>query len=255
MTKNLITILLVLLAVSLSACDKISSDVSIVKNGTLEFDKGLTVGQAIDKYKYFKHTTWEAVKTENGKRVVNVTGELDVSRYPHLNTDEIPHLKSAYIKFQFVINQDKTFEMKWCGLGAERNDGDKIEPDERINLVKCMNTLKEIYNNEPKEASAEQKAAIKAAASEREGCAELQSAMRNSKTLMEAHFADNQKYPDHVPFESAWDKSQALPGYISIKRIDDITDDQSYTIKGASEKCSKAYQTSSAQAQFTETSK
>lgn len=255
MKSHSVTTVLLLFVIVLSACDRLGGDVSIVKNGTLAFDKSLTVGQALDKYQYFKKTTWEAVKTDNGKRIVNVTGDLDVSRYPHLNTDELPQLKSAYLKFQFVVNQDKTFEVKWCGVGVEKTDGEKKEPDEQINLLKCMNTMQEIYNNEPKEASAEQKAATKAATREREGCAELQSAMRAGKTLMEAAFADNQKYPDRVPFDSAWDKSLVPPGYIVVKRVDDASDTQNYTIRGVSEKCSKAYQTSSSDSQVQETHK
>jgi hypothetical protein len=257
--RLLVLVVGLVFGVVLFGCDKakdlVSGDVSLVKNGTMEFDKSLTVGQALDKYKYFKSTKWEAVKTDNGRRLVNVVGDLDISRYPYLNSDNTPAIKSAYVRFQFIINQDKTFELKWCGLGAEKKDGTKTEPDESANLLMCKNSMKEIYDNGPKEASTEEKATIKSAANDKEGCSELMSAMRNSKTLMEADFADNQKYPDHVPFEVSYNKGMTPPGYIAIKRINDISDTQNYALKGASEKCSKAYQTSRDQSEVTEMSK
>ena len=49
-------------------------DVSTIKNGTLEFDKSITVGQAFDKYKYFSSTKWKSFSTDNGKKIVEVKG-------------------------------------------------------------------------------------------------------------------------------------------------------------------------------------
>ncbi len=150
--KLINTIVLLLIIVVSTGCDKAksltNSDVSIVKNGTLEFDKSITVGQAIDKYRYFTKTDWESMKEENGRRIVQTTAQIDITKYPEVNKIKIPDLKSAFFKFQFVINQDKTFQIGWCGFGAEMNAGKKIEPDKTVNLLQCMNTLREIYANE-----------------------------------------------------------------------------------------------------------
>lgn len=144
--------LVLLLIVILAGCDQakklINSDVSLVKSGTLEFDKSLTVGQAIDKYRYFKKTHWESLKEDNGRRAVQVTADIDVMKHPDINPAKIPDLKSAFYRFQFIINQDKTFQMGWCGFGAEKNDGNKLEPNKTSNVIACLNTLKEIYANE-----------------------------------------------------------------------------------------------------------
>ena len=183
-------ILLLAVLWSLLGCNKISNDVDIVKNGTMSLDKSLTVGQAIDNYKYFKSTKWESTKSDNGRNLVNATGTLDVSRFPYLNTYEIPELKSAYITFQFIVTRDKTFDMKWCGIGFESNDGKKKEPEQQANLQECTNTLREIYNNGPKELSAEKIAEFQHKA----GCEELTKYMKIGKTAMEAYFADYQKY-------------------------------------------------------------
>lgn len=144
--KLYVLLFLLLSVISISGCDKAksltNSDVSLVKAGTLEFDKSLTVGQAIDKYRYFKKTDWELLKEDNGRRVVQTTADIDVMKHPDINPAKIPELKSAFYKFQFIINQDKTFQLGWCGFGAEKTDGSKIEPDKSVNLIRCINTLK-----------------------------------------------------------------------------------------------------------------
>jgi hypothetical protein len=252
--RKIILVIGLAFGIALLGCDKakdlVSSDVSLVKNGTMEFDKSLSVGQAIDKYRYFKSTKWEAVKTDNGRRIVNVIGDLDISRYPYLNSDNTPTIKSAFIKFQFVINQDKTFEMKWCGLGAEKKDGTKTEPDESVNLLMCKNSMKEIYDNGPKEASAEEKTTIKSAAANKEGCEELMTCMKNGKTGIEAYFSDNQKYPVKASFFET-DTGAKPPPYVKLSLVVDsnLTRDRDpekdYVFNGTSSKCDKIYVTSS----------
>lgn len=134
----------------ISGCDKIksftSSDVSLVKDGVLEMDKSLTVGKAIDNYKYFKKTQWKAVKTENGKRIVTVDCSVDVDKQTDMKNSDI---KSADMKFEFKINQDNTFEVGWCGLSFEKNDGEKHAASETSSVNMCINSLRAIYNNNP----------------------------------------------------------------------------------------------------------
>lgn len=145
------TIVLIVVAVLMSGCDKVKSvtggDISLVKGGTLEIDKSLTVGQAIDNYKFFKKTKWDLLKTENGKKIVTVVATLDTEKHPSINQKE--GIKSAEMKFEFKINQDKTFEVGWCGLAFEKMDGTKNTPAENVNLQMCLNSLKSIYNNNP----------------------------------------------------------------------------------------------------------
>jgi hypothetical protein len=151
MKNYYITITLIAISTIMFGCDKVKnitgSEVSLVKGGTLEIDKSLTVGQAMDNYKYFKKTTWDLVKTDNGKKIVTVIGMLDTEKHPAINQKE--GVKSAEMKFEFKINQDKTFEVGWCGLAIEKNDGSKNTPAENVNLQMCLNSLKSIYNNNP----------------------------------------------------------------------------------------------------------
>jgi hypothetical protein len=142
---------LIAVTVLLFGCDKVKSisggDVALVKNGTLEMDKSLTVGKAIDNYKFFKKTDWKLITTDNGRKIVTVVAAIDTEKHPKINKEA--GVKSAEMKFEFKINQDKTFEMGWCGFGFEKNDGEKRTPPENSNLNMCMNSLKAIYNNNP----------------------------------------------------------------------------------------------------------
>ena len=121
----------------------------LVKNWTLELDKSLTVGQAIDNYKFFKKTRWEAIKTDNSRKVVHIFGEIDTGQHPSLNSNSLPDLKGAEMQFQLVINADKTFQMAWCGIKLEKKDRTKVEPQQNANTLAFMNSLKAIYGNSP----------------------------------------------------------------------------------------------------------
>lgn len=143
------TCILIVILTTILGCDKVknvaSGDVALVKNGTLEMDKSLTVGQAIDNYKFFKKTDWQSITTDNGRKIITVVASVDTEKHPKINKDA--GVKSAEMKFEFKLNQDKTFELGWCGLAFEKNDGEKHTPPENVNLIMCMNSLKAIYNN------------------------------------------------------------------------------------------------------------
>ena len=147
--KLIVFAILALITTLLFGCNKVKSatggDVSLVKGGTLEIDKSLTVGQAIDNYKYFKKTKWDLLKTENGKKIVTVVAAIDTDKHPSINNKE--GIKSAEMKFEFKINLDNTFEVGWCGLALEKMDGTNSTPADNVNLQMCLNDLKSIYNN------------------------------------------------------------------------------------------------------------
>jgi hypothetical protein len=52
-------------------------------------------------------------------------------------------------QIQFVINQDKSFQLSWCGIAVTKTDGSKLEPEQNANLLRCTNSLKRIYENSP----------------------------------------------------------------------------------------------------------
>ena len=125
----------------------------LVKNGGLAIDKSLTVGEAFDNYKYFKNVRWEAFTSENGRRVVQVTGELDIDRMPTLSFLKNEGLEKAYAIFQFVINRDgESFNFHTVGFKLVLKDGTVKTASARemgLNVFDLFQVLQEIYNNEP----------------------------------------------------------------------------------------------------------
>ncbi|WP_442765654.1 hypothetical protein [Sulfurospirillum cavolei] len=128
-----------------------SSNENIVKNGTLAFDKSITVGQAFDKYSYFSSTKWRSFKTDNGRQIVEVRGEF---------TDKFLKLKElvwgteynkAVLVVQFKINKDDTFEILAIGFDVTLKNGEKEFVDMGKNLTKGQLNLllKELYSGEP----------------------------------------------------------------------------------------------------------
>lgn len=140
----------VALVLATGGCDKIDGgSVSKVKNGLLAFDKSLTVGKAFDNYKYFKSTRWQALSTDNGRTIVEVKGIIDGDKHPEVKMNRVPVIKEVYIRFQFRLNQDDTFQLSWCGLGTEWTDGTKRGSDISDDMLECMGSLNAIYNNSP----------------------------------------------------------------------------------------------------------
>ncbi len=150
--KNFLSILILLVLIALGGCSR-SDDIDLVKNGVLEFDQSLTVGEAFENYKYFKKVKWEAFKTENGRRVVQVTGSLDLEKYPLGREWKQKGIKNADVIFQFLILKDnKHFQLYTYGIRLVFNNGtEKIldASDLGLTRLQMLRNLKEIYDNEP----------------------------------------------------------------------------------------------------------
>jgi hypothetical protein len=141
--RKILTLLVTLFAlISFSGC----GNVSTVKDGTLEFDKSLTVGKAFDNYKYFKSVKWSEITTENGKKVVQVDCMIDFDKHP--NGAALKNaLKEMKMTFQFTVNEDNTFHITYCGMEGIKTNGEKME--QKANQYEMGVNLKQIYNNEP----------------------------------------------------------------------------------------------------------
>ncbi len=126
-----------------------SNDVSTIKNGTLEFDKSITVGQAFDKYKYFSSTKWKSFSTDNGKKIVEVKGDFKNEYLQHMKWED--KFASASLIVQFTINKDDTFEISALAFDFLTRNGDKERRDigERLTTRQFNTLLKELYNNKP----------------------------------------------------------------------------------------------------------
>lgn len=52
--------------------------ISRVKKGIIPgFDKGISVGQAIDNYKYLSNVRWKAAKGDSGRLLISAEGVID----------------------------------------------------------------------------------------------------------------------------------------------------------------------------------
>ena len=107
--------------------------IKFVKNGVLDYDKSLTVGEAFDNWKAcHKNASWTSFKTDNKRKIVQFTCDAKVD---HLD---------KHIIFQFTINKDKTFILNY--IGEEYIDTDGILSTSSSS--KPFNTiLKDIYEN------------------------------------------------------------------------------------------------------------
>ncbi len=137
---------ILLSVVIISGC---SDDVKTIKNGTLEFDKSITVGQAFDKYKYFSSTKWKSFSTDNGRKIVEVQGTFKNEYLQHMRWED--KFASASLIVQFKMNQDDTFQISAIAFDFLTRNGDKQKGDIGANLTvrQFNNFLKELYNNEP----------------------------------------------------------------------------------------------------------
>ena len=73
MKKSKLFVIGLFLSLVITGC----SDVSTVKDVTLNFDNSITVGEAFDRHKYFSDIDWTDFKTLNGRKIVQVTGEFN----------------------------------------------------------------------------------------------------------------------------------------------------------------------------------
>ncbi len=144
-------------------------NIDLVKNGTMNFNKTLTVGQALDNWEYCTNGKWDNFQTNNGIEVVEFGCETE-NLYKHfvdkkLNLDmlkkeistlskpystlkllslkDIADVKVRYI-FQFTLNNDDTFQIDNIQQKYIFQDG--IEGQEMP--TKYMKLLKIAYNNE-----------------------------------------------------------------------------------------------------------
>jgi len=145
MKKIKLLIVGVFLSLMVTGC----SDVNIVKDGTLNFDKSITVGEAFDKYSYFSDTDWTDFKTSNGREIVQVAGEFNVDYIKKMGWEK--QFKKASLIVQFKINKDDTFKIAAIGFKVTGINGKtkKIDAGKGMSVIQLNNMLKELYDDKP----------------------------------------------------------------------------------------------------------
>ncbi len=133
-----------------------TNNVSIVKNGMLDFDKTLTVGDAIDKYQYWVPGTvkWKSFTSDNGRDIVEASAEMDSDRgvFAALMKRQAPTVKTLTMFFQFVLHKSGGgFEVLSLGIDVVLKDGTTKRLDAaalNYNQLDVMKTLRQVYGNQ-----------------------------------------------------------------------------------------------------------
>ncbi len=125
------------------------SDIDTVKDGTLNFDNSITVGEAFDKYSYFTSTNWKNFETSNGRKIVEVTGDFNNEYIKLMGWTK--QFAQASLTVQFKINKDDTFEVSAIGFNVVGMNGEtkEIDAGSGMSVLKLNNMLKELYNDKP----------------------------------------------------------------------------------------------------------
>lgn len=146
------------------------SDIDLVRNGIMEFNKTLTVGEAFGGWSQCKEKLWSERKVDNGQRVVRFTcdarnvsetseilKELYASDSASPGMDKALSLESVRTIFEWTINKDETFQLSKGVSTWEWKDGTKRET-ESADMVLSVYENKELFP--PKEAIDEVRVAL-----------------------------------------------------------------------------------------------
>lgn len=135
--------------IALSGC---GSDTDKVKNGILDFNKTITVGQALDNWTSCESKAWEEFSSENGVKVVQFTCNHKIKDFIEKVKIGVPEeinngatyldIVSNVEKFQFTMNKDDTFQIHNVSVETQWSDGEKIEGQQ-----KPMEELEMAYSN------------------------------------------------------------------------------------------------------------
>jgi hypothetical protein len=129
------------------------SDVDKVKGGTLDFNKTITVGQALDNWRSCESKEWRSFSSDNGVKVVEFTCRHKVgdffAKLKNATTSE-DGKERIYIDvvnntqtFQFTLNRDDTFQINAVEVQTTWADGSKFK-----DAQKPVESLEVAYKNE-----------------------------------------------------------------------------------------------------------
>ncbi len=168
MFRLLQSLLFLLVVFSLCSCK--GDDISIVKNGYMNFDQSVTIGDVLDNCKGLENRSWSKFETELKRKVVNFTADIPVKidlltpNHP-LTTNGIAVLKDIVmgtdpvfqLTLQFQLKQNDSFELTYAGITLKPNliIEDISVPDAYKSFVDTGQTysdptymLKQLYQNQ-----------------------------------------------------------------------------------------------------------
>jgi len=131
-----------------------ADNTDLVKDGIMNFNKTITVGDAFDNWKDCENSEWSSFETDNKTPVVQFTCEKKganeymskvKSFLSKKEQDKASYLdiKSNKQIFQWTINKDDTFQIDNVQVETVWSDGKKFSDSQ-----KPMKQLQSVYNNE-----------------------------------------------------------------------------------------------------------
>jgi hypothetical protein len=124
-------------------------DVKLVKQSYLTINQTMGIGDAFDRYKYFKTKEWTAYK-ENGGRFVKLKASMDIAHrltpqyYAEIEKKGESHkaVTAVDLIVIFTIEKDR-FSMVSANYIYYRKDNTKSDSPERLDTV-----VRSVYSNE-----------------------------------------------------------------------------------------------------------
>ena len=151
MSKLKLLVIGVFLSLMITGC---SNDIDLVKDGVMNFNKTITVGEAFDNWNNCEDSKWDSFETDNHTRVVEFTceekGAKEFMNKVKSFLSKKEQEKASYLDiksgtriFQWTINKDDTFQIDNVQVETVWSDGKKFSDSQ-----KPMEQLKSVYNNE-----------------------------------------------------------------------------------------------------------
>lgn len=114
-------------------------NISLIKNGVLGFDNSITLGMAIDNYKYCNQVKWDSFKSDNGRNLVSA--ECDYKIYNKSDIENIyknlgitENEKNIYQEKKRIAIEQRAWDklnLNYFGFPIVRATiGEKVKPEE-----------------------------------------------------------------------------------------------------------------------------
>ncbi|UUO21884.1 hypothetical protein FGD67_00725 [Colwellia sp. M166] len=136
-------------ALALTGC---GSEIDSVKDGIMDFNKTITLGQALDNWKSCNDSNWETFETDNGVTVVQFTCSHKILGFVEKAKGLLSKKEQAQASyfniasnvqtFQFTLNQDDSFQIDNVQVETTWEDGTKFNDSQ-----KPVEQLETAYNN------------------------------------------------------------------------------------------------------------
>ncbi len=139
MKKIIMSMMLGVIAMVITGC---SNEIDLVKDGTMSFDKSLTIGEAFDNWSNCIEQDWEIIETDNGKKVVQFTGIQVIEEKLFTDLEKIGEFADKWLALE---KEKEDLDLEGVKKGESMWDWLEVHNDKVISLKKCrVDTEKEV---------------------------------------------------------------------------------------------------------------